>query len=190
MILRPSVLNVPNTITLVRLGLVPVTAYLLWQQMHGLALITFLTAALSDLLDGLIARGFKQVSTLGATLDPVADKLNMFVVTVMLAAQGLLPIWLASAIVLRDVVILAGAVAYRAALGHIEITPTVLSKLNTVLEFGVLLLVLADASGWIDAGGLSAPVFLLVFVTVVASGVQYVWVWGRKALRDSRHSVK
>jgi cardiolipin synthase len=183
-------LNVPNAITLMRLALVPVTAYLLWRAMYGLALITFLSAALSDMLDGLIARAFKQSSRLGAALDPVADKLVMFVVTVMLAAQGLLPLWLACAIVLRDVIIVAGAIAYRTALGRIEIAPTILSKLNTVLEFGVLLLVLADAAGWLDAAGVFPAAFAVVFATVVASGAQYVWVWGRKAVRDSGHSLK
>jgi cardiolipin synthase (CMP-forming) len=190
MILRGSILNVPNVITLVRLGLVPVTAYFVWREMYGPALITFLSAALSDMLDGLIARGFNQSSRLGAALDPVADKLVMFVVTVTLAAQGLLPLWLACAVVLRDVIIVAGAIAYRAALGHIEIAPTMLSKLNTFLEFGVLLLVMADAAGWIAAAGFFPAVFVVVFVTVVASGMQYVWVWSRKAVRDSGHSLK
>ena len=63
-----------------------------------------------------------------------------------------------------------------------------LSKLNTVLEFGVLLLVLAGAAGWMDVSEFLKAVFVLVFITVVASGVQYVWVWGRKALRDNAPS--
>ena len=77
-------LNVPNVITLVRLALVPVTAWLLWQHAYGPALVVFLSAAISDFLDGIIARRFDQASVFGATLDPVADKLNMFVATVML----------------------------------------------------------------------------------------------------------
>ena len=82
-------LNVPNAITLVRLALVPLTAYLLWRELYGLGLITFLIAAVSDLLDGLVARGLKQSSRLGATLDPIADKLNMLVVTVILTMPAL-----------------------------------------------------------------------------------------------------
>jgi cardiolipin synthase len=183
-------LNVPNVITLVRLALVPVIAWLLWQSAYGLALIVFLSAAFSDFLDGVIARSFNQRSALGAALDPVADKLSMFVATVVLAWQGLLPLWLAAAIILRDVVIVAGAIAYRATLGHLEIAPTMLSKINTFIEFGVLLVVMASAAGWIDLSAWLRPLFVLVFVTVVASGVQYVWLWGWKAVRDARRLAR
>jgi cardiolipin synthase len=182
-------LNVPNVITLVRLALVPVTAWLLWQRLYGPALIVFLAAAVSDFLDGVIARNFNQASALGATLDPIADKLNMFIATVLLAWHGLLPLWLAAAIVARDVVIVGGAIAYRYAVGPVEVAPTRLSKVNTFIEFGVLLLVMASAAGWIDAAAWLPAVFMLVFATVLASGAQYVWVWGRKAVQ-SRHGAR
>ena len=182
--------NVPNLITLVRLALVPVIAYLLWQGAYGYALIVFLSAALSDFLDGVIARTFDQRSALGAALDPIADKLSMFVATVVLAWQGSIPLWLAAAIVLRDVVIVTGAIAYRATIGRIEIAPTMLSKVNTVIEFGVLLAVMANAAAWFDAAAWLPALFVLVFVTVVASGVQYVWVWGLKAIRDARRLAR
>ena len=183
-------LNIPNAITLVRLALVPVTAYLLWHAMYAHALIVFLTSALSDFLDGAIARRFNQTSALGATLDPIADKLNMLVASVTLTWQGFMPLWLAVAIVLRDVVIVVGALAYHVALGHVEIAPTMLSKLNTFLEFGVVLLVMASAAAWIDASGWLPPIFVVVFMTVIASGAQYVWIWGWKAARESRGTCR
>jgi cardiolipin synthase len=182
--------NVPNLITLIRLALVPVIAYLLWQGAYGYALIVFLSAALSDFLDGVIARTFDQRSALGAALDPIADKLSMFVATVALAWQGLIPLWLAAAIVLRDAVIVIGAIAYRATIGRIEIAPTMLSKVNTVIEFGVLLTVMANAAAWFDVTAWLPALFVLVFVTVVASGAQYVWVWGLKAIRDARRLAR
>jgi cardiolipin synthase len=155
---------------------------------HSLALIVFFVAAVTDLFDGIIARHFKSTSTLGATLDPIADKLNMLVATVVLAWQGLLPMWLAIAIVLRDVIIVAGALAYRVRLGHVEMAPTLLSKVNTFMEFAVLLLVMASAARWIEIDRWLPATFALVFATVIASGAQYVWVWGRKAVRDSRRA--
>jgi cardiolipin synthase len=179
-------LNVPNVITLVRLVLVPVMGYYLAHKAYEIALPIFLVAALSDFADGYIARRFKVVSTLGAMLDPVADKLNMLVATVLLALQMLLPLWLAIAIVARDIVIIVGALAYRLARGRLKIAPTRLSKVNTVIEFTVLLLAMAAAAGWIKAGVWMQTAFLVVFMTVVASGVQYVWVWGRKALKERR----
>lgn len=173
--------NVPNAITLLRLGLVPAVAYYAASAAYSIALPIFLIAALSDLVDGYIARRFKLVSRLGALLDPIADKLNMFAATVVLAWQGLLPIWLAAAIIGRDIIIVVGALAYRMARGHLEIKPTRLSKWNTAAEFAVLLLVMASAAGWIAAGTWLPMLFAIVFVTVVASGAQYIWLWGRKA---------
>lgn len=181
-------LNVPNAITVARLILVPVTAYFLIVGAYGVALIVFLAAAVTDLIDGFIARTFRLTSTLGATLDPIADKLNMFVATVLLAWQGLMPIWLAIAIVARDIVIVGGALAYRLALGHVEMTPTTLSKVNTFIEFTALLLVMATAAEVIDIGAWLSTVFLVVLATVLASGAQYVWVWGRKAALESRRT--
>jgi cardiolipin synthase len=179
-------LNVPNAITLARLILVPVMAYFLTVGAYSVALIVFLAAAVTDLIDGFIARIFRLTSTLGATLDPIADKLNMFVATVLLAWQGLIPIWLAIAIVARDIVIVGGVLAYRLALGHVEMAPTMLSKVNTFIEFTALLLVMATAAEVIDIGTWLSTVFLLVLATVLASGAQYVWIWGRKAALESR----
>ena len=183
-----STRSIPNLITLVRLTLVPLMGYFVLGGEHSLALIVFFAAAVTDLLDGFIARHFKLASALGAALDPIADKLNMFVATVLLAWEGLLPMWLAIAIVVRDVVIVAGALAYRLRFGHVEIAPTFLSKVNTFIEFTVLLVVLASAARWIEIHRWLPAAFVLVFATVIASGVQYVWVWGWKAVRDSRRA--
>jgi len=182
------VLNIPNLITILRVLLIPVIVYFLIERSYGAALITFLVSALSDLLDGFIARRFNQMSAFGAILDPIADKLTMLAVTMVLAAENLLPVWLAVAIVARDVVIVSGAVAYRALTGHLEMVPTLLSKLNTLLEFGLVMLVLVDASA---LANLSAPLrslFILVFVTVSVSGLHYVWVWSWKAARETRRT--
>lgn len=178
--------NVPNLITLARIVLIPVMAYYLLSEAYKIALLIFLVAALSDLADGYIARSFKIASRLGAALDPVADKLNMLVATVLLAWQALMPVWLAIAIVARDIVIVLGSLAYRMTLGHLEVSPTRLSKVNTFIEFTVLLLVMAVAAGWVDAGNWMPTVFLIVFATVVASGAQYVWLWGRKAIAERK----
>ena len=179
-------LNVPNIITLIRLGLVPAMAYYLADEAYQIALPIFLVAALSDLADGYIARRFKLVSTFGATLDPIADKLSMLVATVLLAWQSLLPIWLAVAIVARDIVIVVGAIAFILVRGHLDIAPTRLSKINTAIEFAVLLVVMATAAGWIEAGAWMPIVFVIALTTVVASGAQYVWLWGRKAVTGRR----
>jgi cardiolipin synthase len=181
-------LNIPNAITITRLVLVPVMGYFLAAGAYSIALIVFLVAAFTDLIDGYIARAFGLVSAFGATLDPIADKLSMLVATVLLAWQGLIPLWLAAAIVARDVIIVGGVLAYRLAIGPVKMAPTLLSKANTFVEFATLLLVMAHAAGWIDVGTLFPPVFLFVLATVVASGAQYAWIWGRKAVLARRRA--
>ncbi len=177
-----NMLTVPNCITLFRALLIPVVVYLLLTDNHRDAFIVFAGAALGDLADGYIARRFNQVSRLGAALDPVVDKLTMLAVALLLAGQELLPVWLAAAIVLRDVVIVAGAVAYHFLVGRLEPAPTLLSKANTLLEFATLAAVLADAAALVELGPWLPGLFALVFVTVLVSGLQYVWTWGSKAL--------
>ena len=180
--------NLPNLLTLLRLALIPFMAYFTWSGEYAIALPIFLVAALSDLADGYIARRFKWVSKFGATLDPVADKVNMFVATVVLAWQSRIPLWLAVAIIGRDVVIVGGALAYRVVRGHLDIKPTRLSKLNTAIEFAVLLLVMAAAARWIEATAWMSPLFVITVVTVMASGIQYVFLWGRMAFAERRRA--
>jgi len=175
----------PNLLTAIRLALIPIVAAFLAHGDYRIAAPIFLAAALTDLADGYIARHFGLTSRLGAMLDPIADKLNMLVATLLLAWLSLIPAWLAVAIVLRDVVIVTGAIAYRAALGKLRIAPTLLSKLNTVLEFSLLVLAMAVGAAWIERGAWLDAFFFVVLATVIASGAQYVWVWGRKAL-DAR----
>jgi cardiolipin synthase len=176
----------PNAITVVRGLLIPVIGALLVDQRYVEGFWTLAASALSDLVDGQIARRLNARTRFGAIADPVADKLTMLTVTLALAWQGLLPAWLATAMVLRDVVIVGGAVAYHRFFGPVEMAPTWLSKLNTVLEFIMLAAVIADAATLLDDRAMLPLLFAAVFVTVVASGAQYVWIWGRRALAAPR----
>ena len=159
-------------------------AYCIISRDYAAAGTVFLIAALSDLADGYIARRFKLVSRLGALFDPVADKLNMFVATVALAWQDLLPIWLALVIVARDIAIVGGVLAYRVRGRSLEMKPTLLSKVNTFLEFFVLLLVLLAAAQFIHSTTWLPPLFLVVLATVLASAAQYAWLWMRGRLKS------
>jgi cardiolipin synthase len=179
-------MSVPNVITILRTLLIPLIWWLILERRYAGALGAFLAAGLGDLLDGFIARRLKQVSRFGALLDPAADKLTVFAAVVALAWQGLFPVWLAAAIVGRDLVITLGAAAYHLALGRVEMTPSPLSKLNTFLEFAVISAALAHAAGVPAIGARLPELYVLVLVTVVLSGGQYVWVWGRRALESSR----
>jgi cardiolipin synthase len=185
-ILAENTFAVPNLLSVARLALIPVVAWQLAIEAYEVALPLFLAAALTDLADGYIARRFRLTSRLGALLDPVADKLSMLVATLMLAWQSLIPLWLAIAIIGRDVVIVAGALAYRRLVGKVDIAPTLASKLNTVVEFAMLIAAMAAAAGWLQAPQALETLFVLTLATVLASGAQYVWIWGRKAIAARR----
>jgi cardiolipin synthase len=182
------VLTVPNVITVLRALLIPVIVVYLYRRDFGPALALFLVAAIGDMLDGLIARLLDQRSKLGAILDPAVDKLTTLAVVVVAAWLGIFPVWLAGAAILRDVVIVGGASAYRLLFGSLEVAPTLLSKVNTFLEFGAIALTLAHASDLLDAGRWLSALYVAVLCTIVASGAQYVWSWSGKAARARRGS--
>jgi cardiolipin synthase len=173
--------QLPNAITVLRLLLVPVIAALLLERHYAAAFATLLASAVSDFADGQIARRFDARTRFGAVADPLADKLTMLTVALIAAAQTLVPWWLAAAIVLRDLMIVGGALAYHRRVGPVEMAPTRLSKLNTVLEFVTLAAVLGDAAGLLSLQAVEPALFVLVLLTVLASGAQYLWVWGRRA---------
>lgn len=179
-------LTLPNLITVVRALLIPVIAYTLATRSFSWALALFVVCAVGDLIDGFLARRWNQRTRFGAIADPVADKLTMLTVTLMLAAEGLLPGWLAAAVIARDVIIVFGAVAFHFLIHEFEMAPTRLSKLNTALEFAVLTGVLIDAAGIIEISAGLEPAYAALAFTILASGLHYVWAWGRRAARARR----
>ena len=179
-------LNVPNAITLLRFALIAPLVLQLVQREYSTALVLFVISALSDLADGLVARRWNLHTRFGAIADPIADKLTLLTVTLVLALQDRLPWWFALAVVMRDVVIVSGAIAYHALIGRVEIAPSALSKLNTALEFLLLASVLAIGAGRLDAGLWWHLLLLTTLVSVVWSGVHYVLVWSRKAAQARR----
>ena len=178
------VVNLPNFITLLRMGAVPVVGWLILQRYWEAACWLFLAAAVSDGIDGFLARWLKQMTPLGAALDSVADKALGLVTLVMLTVEEAIPMWVTLAILVRDTIIVLGALSYRGLAGHIDIHPTWLGKIHMAAEFTLLALVLGGLAGLLALEGWLQPLFAVVFVVAVASGVQYVWIWGAKARRE------
>ena len=177
--------NVPNVLTLLRILAAPLLAYFLMRGHYDYALYTFALAAATDALDGYIARHFHQSTEFGAALDPLADKLITLTCMLILTFQGLVPLWLTLAMVVRDSVIVAGAFAYHHLFGEIDIHPTWLGKLHTVVAFALFLLVMAQAAHLIEVSRWLVPAFLLVLGTCLVSLAQYVVLWARKAARQA-----
>jgi cardiolipin synthase len=115
-------------------------------------------------------------------LDPVADKLLLTAAFVWLALVGEIAGWLAAVVVGRDLVIVAGAVAYHNLVGRFAAKPSRLSKLTTVVQIAYVLLELLRLSRWIT---LPVPLHWATIVVVasltIASGLHYMFVWGRHA---------
>ena len=178
-------MNYALAITLLRFLLAPLLVWLLYSGAYIASLCIFLVGSISDALDGYIARRFNQKTALGALLDPLADKLLIACGILMLVWLHHFPLWLMVVILLRDFIIMAGALAYRHVTGRLEMAPLMISKINTALQFILVLSILAEAGGqhWL-APGLS-PLIWLVLASTLASGSQYVWEWSRRARRNT-----
>ncbi len=178
-----------TSLRVLRLAAVPVVAWLILQQRWEAACWLFLAAAVSDGIDGLLARWLNQMTQLGAALDTIADKALGVVTLVMLTQAGAIPLWVTLAILLRDSIIVLGALSYRGLAGHLEIHPTWLGKTHMFAEFVLLTVVLAGLGKILMVDAWLTLLFASVFVIAVISGVQYVWIWSTKARRE-REAVR
>ena len=182
-------LTLPNLLTASRLILAPFVAWrLALHDVEG-AFWLFVVAAVTDLLDGWLARLLDQKSDFGALLDPIADKVMLLTTLSFLALTDLLPMWLLWLILLRDAVILAGAIAYRRLTGGLKITPILSGKLTIALEFVLVSWVLAEDGLSLGLAWGIQPLVLLTAAVAILSGLRYVWLWSSKTaswLRQSR----
>jgi len=182
--MRAEWCNLANALTAFRALLAPVLVYLLAAGLYNYALWAFLAAGLSDALDGYIARRLNQFTRFGAILDPIADKLVIASCVVTLAVQDMLPLWLVLVIIVRDVVIVAGALSFRLLFGHLEMAPLLAGKANTLVQVGLILLVLLQAASLLDVSSWLPAAHAATALAAAISGAQYVSVWGLKAWRN------
>ncbi len=174
---------VPNIITITRLFLVPVIIWLIVAEKPFTAFVVFLVAGLTDAIDGFLARRFGWQTELGAYLDAIADKALLMSVYVALGFYGHLPAWLVILVFSRDMLII-GAVMLGWLLDRtMPVHPHIISKVNTALQIGLAVLVLAErglALGWAD--------YIAVFVwvtggTTAMSAIVYLVGWLRHMAR-------
>ena len=173
--------HLPNLICLVRLALIWPVATALYGGRYGVALALFVLAALSDGLDGYLAKRFHWISDLGKVLDPAADKLLLVTVFVESTWLGLVPWWVTAAAVARDVMIALGALIYRVWFGPVRGRPTIISKINTAAQLLYLAAVMLGAAIGFPPYGVRRALALTVFATIVLSGLNYVQAFTRRA---------
>ena len=173
--------DIPNLISFLRLLLIiPVVWYLLAQR-YEIALILFAIAGLSDAVDGHLARKYNWGSHLGGWLDPLADKAMQVSVYVCLAWLQLIPWWLLSAVIIRDLLIVSGGVFYYYRVERVNAAPSMISKLNTLMQILLVIIVLLHMSIYPLPDNVIDTTIYLVFITTLLSGLDYVLTWGIKA---------
>ena len=169
--------QIPNLLTLARIAAVPVLILFLYEGRYGAALAVFVLAGIIDGLDGWIAKRFKCVTRLGSILDPLADKILIVSTYVMLVLAGDLPFWLILLIGFRDLGIIAGVLVLNTLNGHVQMQPSLLSKVNTFLQISLVILVMVERIGFIALEPVAEILLWFVAVTTVASAIHYVYFW-------------
>jgi len=172
-----SMLNLPNTLTLIRILTVPVFLECLAYHLYWEALVVFAIGGITDFFDGLTARWLNQQTALGAYLDPVADKLLVISSFIMLGLIDGIPMWLTVVVVLRDILIVVGyAAIYLLVEENMAVRPSWVGKLSTTFQ----LLTLAVALVTLHDDKLLHPYVLQIFIALsalatVVSGLQYLY---------------
>jgi cardiolipin synthase len=174
--------HLPNLICLFRIALVWPVLRSIWTGHFTLALILFIVAAVSDVLDGYLAKHYGWQSALGKFLDPLADKLLLVSAFVEVTWLGLAPWWLTAAAVARDVLIGLGAVVFKFWFGPLRGKPTIISKLNTAIQLLFLMgVMLHAATEWFPPQVLLNLGAIVAFGSTLISGFDYMRTFTRRA---------
>jgi len=182
----PSSANAANLLTASRLVMAPLAVRAILLGEYRLALGIFVAAAITDGLDGLVARRLGRLTRLGAWLDPIADKVLLSSAYLALGIAGALPWWLVGIILGRDILILAGAGAALLLTRERNFPASVWGKLSTFVQIFTAVFVMV-ARAW-PGTGLERWAGALTWPTAAAtlwSGLHYAWR-GWEALRNSR----
>ncbi|WP_428603453.1 CDP-alcohol phosphatidyltransferase family protein [Sedimenticola sp.] len=178
--------DIPNLISILRIFMSVPVVWMLLEQQFGVALVLFAVAGISDGLDGYLAKHYGWQSQLGGLLDPLADKVLLVSSYLTLALIEVIPVWLVLLVILRDLVIVTGALVYHFRVMELTANPSFISKINTFSQIMLVLAVVLDRGLLALPGVLIESLVWLVMVTTVASGVNYVWVWSRLAMAHQK----
>lgn len=184
--LSMQVKHLPNIISFLRLVLVFPFLHFSLNHQPKIAFLIFMFAAISDALDGWIARSFNCQSHLGLILDPLADKVLILSSYLILGAAHILPLWLVTLVFVRDITILSGAFVslYILRRPH-PLHPSFISKLNTVLQMlQIFLCLLQTAFGHISPLLLDS-ILISVCLTTTTSFLHYLYIWHQEITRKA-----
>lgn len=184
---------IPNLITVFRLVLlIPISFLFVYGWFYSL-FILFSLAAISDALDGWLARRYQWKTYIGSILDPLADKMLMLVSYSGLAYIQKIPIWFLIMIVFRDIWIMGGVLIFRLCIAPLHFEPTKISKINTIFQLLFVWLTLVDAQFNFVPYIICQILMFLVLSTTAASFIDYTYQGIKRAIyvsKAKRHVVK
>lgn len=182
---RSETFNLPNTVTLARIGVVPFLFFLLTSPGPFWSLVLaalFVLASLTDFLDGYLARRYNQVTTMGKFLDPLADKLIVNTAMILMIPIGRIDAWIVAIIIVRDFIV--DGIRTIASSEGIFIQASVLGKQKTVAQiFAVTALMIFHPFLGLDAHRVGTIILYVAFLLTIYSGVDYL-------VKFYRHTVK
>lgn len=166
----------PNIISAARLLAVPLVVLLILADRMAAAFWIFIAAGASDAVDGYLAKRLNARSVLGSYLDPLADKLLLVSIYLLLGRAGHIPVWLVVLVIARDAALLGGSLIVVKSDRTAAMRPLLISKLNTSFQIVLAALVMAQVGlGWPDLGIGHDILVYAVAVTTVVSGSAYLW---------------
>ena len=168
------ILTPANQITILRLAFIPFFAILIVAEEYRGALAVLTAAALSDVIDGTVARLLKQETPLGVALDPIADKLMMTTAYLTLSFREALPWWLTILVIGRDVAIIITALLISLVAGYRPFRPTILGKASTAAQVVTMFMAVSlKAHVSIVSTGMVRICVYIAAILTVTSGIYY-----------------
>ena len=174
--------HLPNIICVIRILLIWPTVVALQAGEYWTALALVAVCAVSDGLDGWLAKRFSWTSHLGKILDPLADKMLLVALFLTATWNNLVPWWLTAVVVGRDVMIGSGALVYRLWFGPLHGRPTIISKINTGMQLAVVLAAILGAATGLPPAEMVTALAILTLLTTIVSGFAYLTAFTRRAL--------
>lgn len=162
-------MNLPNALSIFRLFLTIFFILSIHYQKYNTALILFAVQAISDLLDGFLARIMKEKTYLGSILDPLADKVMLVSSYIVLSANSIIPVWVTLTVLLRDIILSSGFFILYKLSSQTRPSPTIISKITTLFQMITVVYVL-----WSGTRVYGDYFFYATVVLTVVSGCQYI----------------
>jgi cardiolipin synthase len=172
----------PNALTTLRLLLAAPICLLIINENYPAVLWLAFVAGLSDAVDGYLARKLNALTYYGAVVDPLADKALLLSTYIAFAVIGLLPYWLVAILIIRDLLIVCGALIYRCKYGRFKMAPSLWGKISTALQISfALMLILQQISSVLPEFIVQIAMWLVIVLAFISGG-HYFYTWSGKII--------